>query len=402
MRNRAFFALGWVLILAATIPSVASSWVIEVCDGPLQDPDKIQWLSHPRIRASAVGFPEDGQRANALQAVIDRWNDSPADFRFNLRFNDRNVGLGNGQNEAWFSENEDILDGAPAVTFSWDDCGALFAGNNEITEVDVVFACDSDWASCDDLPVGDKEDWYFGTTKTVIWNYGGNERPFRTTAMHEFGHALGLKHENSEYNVMGQDWTHIHVYGSSTIAYPGEDASDGAVELYGLDGALREDVSVVHWKYAAPDGEYTDHIRTQVYNNAGNPLACDPYDAGDHDPCDEADDDTENEPIYQVNNGQTIQVEFTFENSGSSDHAGVEVGYYLSTNTTFGLGDQRLGGSTVMINRNSVFLKTKTLTLPSNLVSGNVYYILAFVDEEGDIDEIHEDNNLTYVGIKVN
>src|SRR5262245_47762229 len=50
--------------------------------------DKIEWEGTPRIRASAVGFPEGHIRSAALQAVVDRWNASPADFRFNLTWNE--------------------------------------------------------------------------------------------------------------------------------------------------------------------------------------------------------------------------------------------------------------------------------------------------------------------------
>lgn len=59
--------------------------------------------------------------------------------------------------------------------------------------------------------------------------YGGGSRPFQTTAIHEFGHAAGLGHENAEYNIMGEDWTHISCNGSTYRSYVGEDANDGLV-----------------------------------------------------------------------------------------------------------------------------------------------------------------------------
>lgn len=357
-----------LLLLASTNRALA--WVIEVCDGPLQDADKIQWQSNPTLRASASGFPNATAEAAALRAVIDRWNASPADFRFGLLFNDRSVGLDNGQNEVWFSQNEDILDGAPAVAFTLDDCGAAFAGNNEIVEADVVFACDTDTAGC---PAAIGRDWTYGTTLADMGAYGGPDRPFRTTAMHEFGHALGLKHEDDEYNIMGQDWTHLHAYDGTGTAYPGEDASDGAVDLYGADPGKGEDLSVSHWKYRDARNGYSRHERTRILDQ----------------------DDVEL-PDYRVDAGQEIRVEFTLENNGVNDQAGVRVAYYLSADTAFGAGDQLLRTRTFGVNRNSVFTPITTIDLPSDLAAGVRYYVLAYIDDDHAVAETFENNNVAY------
>lgn len=378
MQHRSL-VLWLVLLWMVTTAPVAFGWQIWYCDG-----DKIQWQGTPRIRASAVGFAAGSSARTALQAVINRWNNSPADFRFELRFNDRNVGLGNGQNEVWFSDSG-ILDGAPAVAFPWDDCGdfGFGDGDSEIEEQDVVFACDSDW-DCDPDFV-DTVDWYFGRNKTRMNSYGGTERSFRTAAMHEFGHALGLLHEDGEYNVMGQDRKHIHSYGDGATAYPGEDASDGAVELYGSSATQREDVAVVHWRYTGTDGEYSQHGRTRIFDNAGVEL------------------DVDGSGRYRVDNGQEIKVEFTFENNGSTTQSNVQVGFYLSEGTTISLGDRGLGGIAPDLGRNSVYERKSSVTLPNDLISGDIYRIIAVIDENNEIEEVYEDNNITYsLRIRVN
>jgi hypothetical protein len=133
-----------IFLLAVFVMAVPQAFAYEIY---LCGDDKIEWEGTPRIRASAVGFPEGHTRSAALQAVVDRWNSSPADFHFNLTWNDGNVGVYNDQNEIWFTADEDFMDGAPAFTIPSDDCGdwSLGDGNSEIEEMDVVFACDAAW-----------------------------------------------------------------------------------------------------------------------------------------------------------------------------------------------------------------------------------------------------------------
>lgn len=77
-----------------------------------------------------------------------------------------------------------------------------------------------------------------------LWNYGGSYRPYQTTVMHELGHAMGLEHEDDEYNVMGKDYTHIHAHGGFGTAYLGRRCStrsDRAVRI--VLGTLERSIS---------------------------------------------------------------------------------------------------------------------------------------------------------------
>lgn len=358
------------LLAAFTASQHAFGYEIRTCGD-----DKIEWDETPRFHASERGFPDGHFRSDALQAVVDRWNHSPANFRFNLSWNDGGSGLGNGQNEVWFTGDPDVLDGAAAAAFRWDDCGdfGFGDGNSELEEYDVVFACDAAWVSGCAATYPGPIRWYFGTSATAMRGYGGNQRSFRTTAMHEFGHALGLKHEDEEYNIMGLDETHIHAYGNTATAYPGEDASDGAVRLYGSNEESREDVAVVHWRYRGPNGNgYSAHERTGIFN---------------------ADDVELLDP--RVNVGQRIRVEFSFENNGSTAQNRVPVSYFLSRDTILDGGDRLVAEAAPDLLRNRVYTRRQTIDLPGDLIAGATYYILAVVDPGNTIHEVYEDNNVT-------
>ncbi|RJP26520.1 MAG: hypothetical protein C4527_15280 [Candidatus Omnitrophota bacterium] len=334
---------------------------------------KLKWDSNTvRMRASSVSFPIGQTQTNALASVIANLNLNPSKFDFNLTYNDDHLRRGNGENETWFSSDPSALNGAPAITWYWYDCVDywIFGTDVEMNEADVVFDVNRTWT--------------FGTNKYAMWNYGGGARPFRTTAIHELGHALALAHTATSYNIMGEDWTHIHANGDSGNAYFGEDASNGAVFLYGADSTAREDLSVTHWRWTGHSGEYSTHSRTRIFNNTGSELA---KVAG------------ETEPRYYVDNGQTIQVEFTYENNGTNSHT-VNIQFYLSTNDYISTMDRLLQTQGVTLGRNDVWTTTHTVTLPNDLTPNQDYYIGVIVDSSDSVSEVFEYNNATYIGLR--
>ena len=161
--------------------------------------NRLHWDHSPvRFRVSEVSLAPGGPYAVALQEAADRWNKSPSDFRYNLTCGERRVGTRSRQNEIWFSSTIS----APAVTkYRRRRVSCRFK------EVDIIFRTTGGYTT--------------SRNRDMLWPYGGGFRPFQSTALHEFGHAQGLKHSRENYSVMGIDWTHVHTNGSTSTSYAG-------------------------------------------------------------------------------------------------------------------------------------------------------------------------------------
>lgn len=316
------------------------------------------------MQYSPVSFPAGAWR-DALFASIQAVNRNPSNFWFDVTQGSGLWANGNGINDILFSSDAGF---SPAMTLL---SGLCYDDKGVWTETDVIFY--------------NGESFTPHMNTSALWEYGGNKRPIITTAIHEFGHALGLDHVNTLYNVMGEDWTYIHVNGGTAHGYFGEDAGNGAVSLYGQISSGFEDVSVVHWKHVGANGAYSDHGRTSLYSSNGGNLASENIGA---------------EVAYKVTKGQKVRTEFTFENNGRSYQSGISVGYYISTNNYITTWDKRIATRTYSLARDIPYTAQNVVTIPSNLPSG-LYYLGVIVDRTGSIKEVDETNNATYIPIKV-
>lgn len=338
---------------------------IDYCNG-----SPVGWYyASASITGAQASFPSGGSWYNSLLTAIRRVNDNPSRFYYTLSTGDTDVAIGNGQSEIWFSSSSAYN---PAVAYNQTVC--YWSGTewvSYIDETDIVFYNAVPYTT--DL-----------STNNNLRGYGGINRPFETTAIHELGHGLGLAHVNTEYNIMGTDYYHLHANGGVARSYIGEDASDGAVRLYGLANTIIEDVSLVHWKRIGASGEYSSHGRTSLYDSSGTNVLPSILDAG--------------EARFDVSAGQTIQMELTVENNGRSPHT-PRIGYYLSTNNTIATSDTLIASETRSVTRNNVDTYKTTLTIPGGLPSGN-YWLGAIIDDTNTIAERAEDNNATYFPIR--
>jgi len=360
--------VGILLTVVVFTVSPAAAFSYKECLGA-----KLKFSSNTvTIRPSTVSFPS-GYWENGIRNTVARVNENPSNLRYSVSMDSGSVGVG-GENEIWGTTDNDLLDGAPARAFQRWTCFWFFGNIVHMDSVDVIYDYNSPFQ------------WTADTVKSSLIRYTGSRRALQTTGAHELGHGAILNHVNTEYNIMGNDFEHIHVNGSTARAYIGEDAADGLVFLYGTRSPAFEDLAVVHWKYSGASGEYSDHTKTVIYSAGGSTLPS---------------VSVSGETGYRVNRGQVVQVEFTYENNGANTKNGVATGYYISTNDYITTLDRRIGGATWNLARGNVLTTTVALTIPNDLVPETNYWLGVIVDENGAISEAIESNNATYIPIQV-
>lgn len=367
------------LLLATTLYiSTSHAYEKQSCLG-----EDYRWSGNSKtLQASSTSFPA-GAWFNGIQDSVNKFNLNPSKFRYSVVSSGGGVSLNNNDSEIWGSTDQGILQGAPAIAYTYKTCYWFFGDVVHVDEVDVVFDYDTPWR------------WTTSTDKSKLLRYSDTAtdlRPLQTTALHEIGHGSRFKHENDEYNVMGTDFEHIHVNGSTARAYLGEDVADGMVDLYGARNENWEDVGVVHWRYSGTSGEYSDHKKGIIRDLAGNPKATFTITTPG----------TTRETAYRVSKGETVKVEFTYENNGKSTQNGIDVGFYVSTNDFISTFDQRIGGRTLNLGRANVYSPDHhTVTIPTNLATNTTFWLGAIIDENDNINEKVEWNNATYIPIRV-
>ena len=278
----------------------------------------------------------------------------------------------NGDN-SYFSgndENEIYRDSAvsTATCTYW-----FFSSTCEVAEADMQFG-NQPWTSDDN---------------SSHYPFGGGLRSLTGTGVHEGGHCVGMAHSSDSYNMMGADFSHVTRNGTAAYYGPGEDLSDGLIDLHGKrSGGLDtfRDVGITVMRYTGASGEYSLHGFGAVrgFYGAARPVV------GSY----------VGQPMYRVGAGASVQIDVTLENNGEANAEAPNIGLYLSDNDIISSSDEFLGQVPSSLDRDNALETTFEVIIPAGTVPGN-YFLGAYIDHDNLIAETTVANNVGYYPVSI-
>jgi hypothetical protein len=320
------------------------------------------WGGHPTFNYGVNLSSTEQSRINVAFSRLTAFSDSRISIGST---NDGSYSFGNGQNEIYKDMSVGTANCVISYSYSGTSCWA--------TEADIRFG-DEPWTTNDD---------------STHWPYGSAGRSITGTAVHEGGHCVGMGHTNNLYNMMGSDWNHVTRNGSSTYYGPGEDLSDGLIDLHGKRSTTDNyrDVGATVWRFSHASGAYSAHKPGRLLSSDGS---SEKPAVGSY----------LGQTMYEVVAGETLRMEITLENNGEKNSESAATGFYLSTNHYISSGDRLLGTITYILGRNAPYETWGSVAIPADVTPGN-YFLGAYIDHQNVINEVTGTNNVAYYPITV-
>ncbi|RYZ85351.1 MAG: matrixin family metalloprotease, partial [Proteobacteria bacterium] len=298
---------------------------------------------------STVAFPSGGTYRNSYVDAMSRWN-AVQNVQISLAAPGCSFAssITDNLSSTWFTSS--MPSGSETATATsrpqWSETTCRYTTN------DIVFNNAYTWNSSEDM-------------RHIPFN-NDSDLPFYSVALHEMGHALGLKHEERGWNIMGIDQSFVTYAGSTTDYRPGENATAGAVGSYGESGTA-SDVGVSIWRYdAAATGSsmYSNHKEGSIRNPSTSAATSSNANTIIPGP----------NRRFILNRGNTYRIELTFETIGPSTPSWISIDGYLSSDFYFGSGDSFLGGWTIASPTRDWPTETYVdITVPSTAATGTAY-----------------------------
>lgn len=350
------FALGSaVLLLSTTVVQPAHAWRTDTCDGKLHKGQRKQRT----YRLDRCSLPAGSLAEQDVLYGMREWNNVTGMYD-RLAWTDGNttcsITTGDGHWDVAMAASANIdnawgLRKARYRACVWPYWGSLGGG---LRESDILIASD--------LP--------FETGDSAC---DSTEVARRGTIIHEFGHALGLKHDNRAMSVMNNTGTtrgnnHGKYCGPHKDA-PHPDELDFAFKYHRSDRTSFD---------LAASGFFLDaNGRRSLTMAAGTTSVC-PGDSLDY--------------SFSIANRGTESV--TQDNPANWK-------VVLSTNNIISNFDLDIAFGTVWLTRGGFWVASYSTTIPASAIAGQTYFLGAIVDHDSRFSEYYENNNATYLGRRV-
>ncbi len=189
----------------------------------------------------------------------------------------------------------------------------------------------------------------YGWTTSLSSAESGSDNFLQGVAAHEFGHVLGLGHEDDAAVLMNPYYS---------LAYEELHADDIAGHRYLYDsGNTQDNVAMSRWK--APVSS----------SSAASLIECD----------------------TSAEAGDSLYIEFTLENRGTSSES-IDVGFYISSNDTISTSDQLVYEFETTLSAGRETLLYGSIPIPDDIEEGS-WYVGAYADHTESISESTADDN---------
>ncbi len=368
-----------LLIGALFEGSSASAYVVrvvtgEVRSGPYYNPTITRcrrtaaWPTGTAVKwfRNLTSFPDGSNSTKALISAWSRWNSGAANINISTVGDSGGVAFDDGKNSIWFSTRD--TEGFPGVAY------VSYSNRCNIKEADIIFNANGPWT-------------FFENAQHEPFK----ERPrnFTGVAVHEFGHALGLEHEDRYYNIMGADSSHLtRGYNSDTFYGPGEDGNNGLVALYGAASG-RPDIGLTVMRYEGIDGEYSTHKFGGIRTTSGVLASSCPIDKIGGQKC------------YSVVKGKTYQMEVTVENNGTAGApSSIPINIYLNSKIDLSVGSF-LVTRKVTVSRDVPYETKLSFTVPATAASKTYFFVSAEYAPPSGYSDRFSKNNAAFIPIYV-
>jgi hypothetical protein len=262
------------------------------------------------------------------------------------------------------SQNEIFMDSSVPGAHCWY---SYSVNNCTVVEADIVFG-NLTWHAPEDsghLP------------------YADSGRSIIGAAVHEGGHCIGIAHENTTYNMMGADYSHVTRNGLVSYYGPGADLSNALINRWGA--GTQRDVGATVMRYDGVSGEYSTHKFGILKDSSGTELEI----VGSFD----------RQPAYRATAGETITMQVTLENNGATGTETPRLGIYLSSNNVISPSDIQLTSLGTSLSRNNVVETEIEVSLPID--TSGTYFLGAYIDDDQLIAETTNANNVAYYPLEI-
>lgn len=328
-------AVAAFLLFAATPQLFAYEY--NTCNG-----DRRIWGSNTvTFRPANISFP--GSYRTALEEVLTGWNyRTPGTrFRFVHSYTDATTWQqGDGVNTVGFTSDWTWDPNWIGVAL-WRYNTCWWWGGGGINEVDIMFNNNYSFSTA-------ISPWALPAPGDSLFN-------LTITGLHEYGHGLGLAHEQDVLATMNSVYPFGGVLGNNNDLHPHADDILGNRAGYGTCCTER-DLAVS--AYAR-----TTSGRSGLISPPAN--------------------------SYR---GHATSYRFTISNRGTTNESSVRVQFYLSTDRFISTSDTYLGAATYNLNAGIENTYWATVTIPLGLASGS-YYFGYVIDPLGAVTEVDEVNN---------